>query len=144
MTKTTGTFKRGSNAGTFTCTVCGDVRQRGNSGDNDQTCIPCWDEAGLINEHADGYHEDDATRSDSCPDCTGNAERGSADWRKAQMQPKPARRSRKAQVQAIPANLVAFSPAKRVALVRCWIGAAKTDEAKARWQAILPLVEAAI
>lgn len=81
--KTTGKFTKGTNPGTFTCTLCGERRQKGSTDSNDGLCGPCFDEAGTLNSHADGYHAD-APASD-CPDCTGAPERGSDEWKAARL-----------------------------------------------------------
>lgn len=48
------------------CKVCGKRTTR-NTGGGTGLCGPCYDEAGLENEHADGHH-DEAPHAD-CPDC---------------------------------------------------------------------------
>lgn len=54
-----GTFARGSNAGTFTCNVCGKRRQKANrevsTGATTGVCTDCFDIAGDENMVADGH-----------------------------------------------------------------------------------------
>jgi hypothetical protein len=61
-----GTFNRGRNAGTFTCTVCGTRRQLANM-EATNVCTDCYDVAGIENEHQDGYHADQPAAD--CPMC---------------------------------------------------------------------------
>ena len=68
-------------SGIYRCSDCGKLtRETGNSESllGDGVCRSCYDEAGLENEHQDGYH--DATEenrkngfgfNEDCPMCTG-------------------------------------------------------------------------
>jgi hypothetical protein len=68
------------------CSSCGrmfaDTATRDNS---DTTCGPCYEEAGILNGHADGHHKE--TPADDCPDCAerihaegGHEVEGRLDW----------------------------------------------------------------
>ena len=48
------------------CLVCGVKIRRDQEGFNNGLCEPCYDAAGIENEHQDGYHTE--FRSD-CPMC---------------------------------------------------------------------------
>jgi len=66
-------FERGRNRGTRICSSCG--KKTWQSKGQDQgggffLCETCFDEAGLENEHQDGYHAADANgANDACPMC---------------------------------------------------------------------------
>lgn len=52
---------------TYTCPGCGESRPVSDWSRDSlgcELCAACFDAAGLENEHADGYHDDDP-----CPDC---------------------------------------------------------------------------
>jgi hypothetical protein len=60
-------FEAGRNAGTKVCRLCGKRTWMSKGGCD--LCQGCYDAAGLENEHADGYHQDEP--HPSCPACQG-------------------------------------------------------------------------
>lgn len=54
-----GTFSRGANPGTGVCWSCGKRAQQQILRQNCDMCRDCYYEAGLENEHNDGYHADE-------------------------------------------------------------------------------------
>ena len=62
-------FQHGS--GCYECRVCKKkTRATGDSNQYISLCAGCYEEAGLRNEHTDGYHE---TVHPQCPVCNGGA-----------------------------------------------------------------------
>ncbi len=62
-------FQRGS--GSYRCTSCRKMtRETGDSESSVEMCKQCYYEAGLENEHQDGYHDaDDLGPNTDCPMC---------------------------------------------------------------------------
>lgn len=60
------TFQRGRS--TYTCRVC--TKQTRNTGDEGSAdlCADCYDEAGVENEHLDGYHDEPHAHCPACQD----------------------------------------------------------------------------
>ena len=62
------TFKPGQS--TYTCHVCTKVTRDVSGEGSTELCAECFDEAGLENEHFDGYHDaDQEGPNDHCPHC---------------------------------------------------------------------------
>ena len=52
----------------YTCKVCGvTTRETGSCESGVGTCLACYDQAGLENEHMDGYHERSVADCPLCP-----------------------------------------------------------------------------
>ena len=60
-------FQRGS--GCYVCVSCGKKTRSTGRGDNEYVglCAKCYDEAGIENEHLDGYHK--GNPDPMCPMC---------------------------------------------------------------------------
>lgn len=68
----TGKFNKQYNRGTIVCQVCNKRRQMANINNGaigGRTCMDCYDQQGIENEHMDGYHEE--TPDANCSLCKG-------------------------------------------------------------------------
>lgn len=61
----------GVESGVYTCKCCGKrTRETGECESGVGLCVTCYNEAGLENEHQDGYHD---VPNANCPMCRGAA-----------------------------------------------------------------------
>ena len=144
MTKAAGKFKVGTNPGTDTCGLCGERRQVANmarSGGADAICNRCYDRAGDENAVSDGDMTCEVFAGRypgftpwSC-ECDGTFHTTKeSDVTtpeapvKATKATKPAKAAATPKVKPIP-DISRFSTTKQLALLRCWLGAAKGSAA---------------
>lgn len=53
---------------TYVCVCCGKrTRETGEGESGCELCLKCFNEAGIENEHLDGYHDEEPRKD--CPDC---------------------------------------------------------------------------